>query len=370
MEASVLSVIQQPHSGIGIILVNDGSTDHSPQICNQLAQKYQNIAVIHQDNQGVSAARNAGLAYALEHICEDEQTYIAFLDADDLWRSNAVTPQLIDSISTHRWDIVGFSCYYSNQSATSLAIHNQYAPLEIIREHCGMTDWILNGTFCAHFYSSTILKQNALRFNPDVKHNEDVIFMRQAVFCSKRIKLCPDFLHVYRMNPTSATHTSFCNLNTATHIASAWHDAASWADAIDAPYKCSETWRNTCLSVSASRLLEAARALAEQGYSHTAIENTLRTAPFYENIQRLTPEEMAKWQASDLILYRRDPKKFYKRHQLRGFFAKLASLLLMSRTIRKWKDSLRFRIPADFGQILLPVTESVIHNDKDPVSDP
>ena len=72
----VNSVLNQTYSDLEIILVDDGSTDNSGKICDELKNKDNRIIVIHQENQGLSAARNAGIAKALGE-------YIAFVDSDD-----------------------------------------------------------------------------------------------------------------------------------------------------------------------------------------------------------------------------------------------------------------------------------------------
>ena len=64
LETAVRSVLSQPYRGIHIILVDDGSTDSSPQICDRLSL-IENIHVIHQSNRGVAAARNTGIDYVL-----------------------------------------------------------------------------------------------------------------------------------------------------------------------------------------------------------------------------------------------------------------------------------------------------------------
>lgn len=76
LEKSVESLVNQTYKNLEIILIDDGSTDSSPQICDSLAKKDSRIKVIHQPNKGVSAARNAGLRIA----CGD---YIGFCDGDD-----------------------------------------------------------------------------------------------------------------------------------------------------------------------------------------------------------------------------------------------------------------------------------------------
>jgi len=70
------SILAQTYSNLEIILVDDGSTDGSGKICDQYAQKDPRVKVVHQQNQGISAARNAGIAAA-------KGEHIAFVDSDD-----------------------------------------------------------------------------------------------------------------------------------------------------------------------------------------------------------------------------------------------------------------------------------------------
>ena len=77
IKACVNSIIHQSFQDYELILINDGSKDNSGQICEDFKALHKNITVIHQKNQGVSAARNAGIAIALGK-------YILFVDGDDL----------------------------------------------------------------------------------------------------------------------------------------------------------------------------------------------------------------------------------------------------------------------------------------------
>lgn len=70
-------------SNMQVILINDGSTDLSGDICARFAKKYKNVIYIEQENKGVSAARNAGLKVA-------DGKYIFYLDADDLISKNTI----------------------------------------------------------------------------------------------------------------------------------------------------------------------------------------------------------------------------------------------------------------------------------------
>lgn len=76
LRACMESLLQQSYDRLELIFVNDGSTDSSGMICDWYAGRHKNIRVIHQENRGVSAARNAGTALA-------QGDYIAFVDADD-----------------------------------------------------------------------------------------------------------------------------------------------------------------------------------------------------------------------------------------------------------------------------------------------
>ena len=75
------SVLNQTLKDIEIICVNDGSTDDSAQICEEYALKDERFSVFHQENKGVSAARNKGLSLA-------EGEYICFIDSDDSIKEN------------------------------------------------------------------------------------------------------------------------------------------------------------------------------------------------------------------------------------------------------------------------------------------
>lgn len=80
------SILAQTYRNLEIILIDDGSPDRCPQICDEYARKDPRICVIHQKNQGVSAARNAGL----ERATGD---YIGFVDGD-----NSISPVMYENL--------------------------------------------------------------------------------------------------------------------------------------------------------------------------------------------------------------------------------------------------------------------------------
>lgn len=83
LKRCVDSVLKQSYANIEIILVDDGSTDSSIEICEQYAEIFPNISVLHQENNGLSEARNNGVKIA-------KGEYIIFLDSDDWWESDFI----------------------------------------------------------------------------------------------------------------------------------------------------------------------------------------------------------------------------------------------------------------------------------------
>ena len=87
IEACVMSILSQTYSDIEVLLINDGSTDQSGHIIDDIAKRDSRISVFHTGNRGVAAARNFGIA-------QSKGEYIAFLDCDDWWEPGKLKAQL------------------------------------------------------------------------------------------------------------------------------------------------------------------------------------------------------------------------------------------------------------------------------------
>ncbi|WP_049733767.1 glycosyltransferase family 2 protein [Rhizobium ecuadorense] len=85
--ATLRSVVDQTHSALEIIVVDDGSTDDTASICREFAAADPRITILSTENRGVAAARNAGIEAS-------RSSYIAFIDADDLWHPTYVERML------------------------------------------------------------------------------------------------------------------------------------------------------------------------------------------------------------------------------------------------------------------------------------
>ena len=115
IEECIESVLNQNYDNYEVIVVDDGATDETPQIIDNLAQKSKKVRVIHQKNGGLSAARNSGIEAA-------SGDYILFLDGDDFWFDNQFLTGLNNIIKKETVDVVifPFSYYYQNKLVEKL----------------------------------------------------------------------------------------------------------------------------------------------------------------------------------------------------------------------------------------------------------
>ena len=105
IEECVESVLNQDYDNYEVIVVDDGATDETPQIIDNLAQKSEKVKVIHQKNGGLSAARNSGIEAA-------NGDYIIFLDGDDFWSSQSFLNDINNRLNENSVDVIIYSYSY------------------------------------------------------------------------------------------------------------------------------------------------------------------------------------------------------------------------------------------------------------------
>lgn len=202
LRQAVDSVLNQPYKGIDIVLVNDGSTDGSAELCDEIAANEERVCVIHQANQGVSIARNAGIELVLKNGTDKD--YIAFLDADDKWSEDFFDDAIL-SLFAKGYSLIGFQSCVSNGD---LSRRVQTIPIKSGLHPGGAASvWLHSGQhFCAMFYSAQLLQQYEIRFAPGLKYTEDKIFRMQCLYLAENVWLENKLLHYYRMVQNSAMH--------------------------------------------------------------------------------------------------------------------------------------------------------------------
>ena len=195
------SVLAQSISDYEVILVNDGSTDGSGELCDQYSEKYPQIHTVHQQNQGVSVARNTGLEKATGE-------YVLFLDSDDWWEPNLL--ELLNPVTENRYDLVefGFQIIYSD-------VHRKkkYPPLlsHGIRgkDHLQLLFQKLimpSGSSCCSTYRRQFLLDQKLQFPVGIRYGEDLRFRLSVLDSAASVYTLQETPYCYRQRQTSVTH--------------------------------------------------------------------------------------------------------------------------------------------------------------------
>lgn len=204
MGRCVDSVLAQTLTDIEIILVDDGSPDACPALCDAYARRDSRIRVVHQDNQGLAGARNAGLALA-------RGDYVAFLDADD-WVTPEAYATLYAAALRHKADIVFCQARYFDDATQKIVEADDASSLPLFqgRRFSGSFTWRDIGVDAIFSYASfvvawnkiskrTFLAELGIEFPAGLIY-EDNPFYFQTIFGAKRLAAVPERLVTYRIN--------------------------------------------------------------------------------------------------------------------------------------------------------------------------
>jgi len=191
IEQCVESILSQTYTNLEIILVDDGSSDNCPAICDSYAEEDSRIRVIHKQNGGLSDARNVGVARATGD-------YIGFVDSDD-WIDNTMYETLYSLIKKYDADIseVGIKYQYANR--TEYVKIGNTAGLSRDEAMCGFLDRTKNiqGSVWGKLYKASIAKK--LEF-PVGKLHEDGYYTYKAIYAVNRYAIGVECLYNYRQN--------------------------------------------------------------------------------------------------------------------------------------------------------------------------
>lgn len=167
----IKSILNQTHINLELILVDDGSTDNSKQICEQYSKSDSRVKIIYKKNQGVSAARNSGLKVA-------QGKYIQFIDIDDYIDSN-MTELMISAIKKSDLVIVGYNNIYENNVISSTPIFDisgVYTKIEFLNEFGVFFERLLINTIWNKLYLKSVIDKYSIKFDEDISLGEDLLF--------------------------------------------------------------------------------------------------------------------------------------------------------------------------------------------------
>ncbi len=167
----IQSVIHQTHSDWELILVDDGSSDGSSEICDQYAERYNNISVIHITNNGVSNARNVGIDNA-------HGEWITFLDSDD-WLSSDYIASCCQQEEEDENKLILLPVYriYWGSGKTLFPNYPEIETVKVEKITPSIADFILEyGTTVGKVYNLKLLNIYGIRFDTCISTHEDHLF--------------------------------------------------------------------------------------------------------------------------------------------------------------------------------------------------
>jgi len=198
LDLSIGTLLKQTHTDIEIILVDNGSTDNSLEICNCYAEKDNRIQVIHtDDNIGTGAARNLGVSKATGE-------YVCFLDADD-WFDATLLEKYVNRIDGKDFAICGYLAFRDDADlidSHSFGTHT-FNTKEEVREY--VATWFPDGRvgFTGNkFYKLSVIKDNEIVF-PELSRLEDGFFNLEFFSYANSGIVIPEELYHYRLAPAS-----------------------------------------------------------------------------------------------------------------------------------------------------------------------
>ena len=195
--ATLDSIINQDFDGFEIIVVDDGSADNSLDIINEKLNSI-NIpnTIIHQENQGVSSARNKGIEVS-------NGDYLVFVDADDY-----ITPNHLSELYNGKTDFSliqivkedGNSVSKPHVYSQSIISTNEFIEMELKMQ--------ITFNFVQLMYKADIIKSNSIKFPSDYVYGEDTYFALSALSYGDKIAISNEATYHYIQHPSSAIRTS------------------------------------------------------------------------------------------------------------------------------------------------------------------
>ena len=199
------SVLNQTYGNFEIILVDDGSTDSSGEICDEYVEKDERISVIHQKNSGLSRARNTGFDAS-------EGKYIYFLDSDDYIAENTFE-SLLGIAEKDNSDIVFFDAV-SFADTDDFTVKQNYirkAKYKIDKGYNIFSVMVKSNEYHSAvylmFFNKKFIVNNNIAFIPDILH-EDMVFTYQLFCKASVVSQCNQALYYRRYRKNSIMTSS------------------------------------------------------------------------------------------------------------------------------------------------------------------
>ena len=209
------SVVKQTYKNLQIILVDDGSTDDSGNMCDKIAQKDNRIQVIHKQNEGLGLTRNKGLEYV-------EGRYVTFLDSDDWFLQDHIEMLMQSALNSNADLVIGSRTkFFSDKKETfkqlDLSLYGEFSgediktkvlPEIISASPNSNNDLGIPMSVCFNLYSSDIITKNKILF-PSERYcvSEDFFFNYKYIRNCQKVVIIKEYGYIYRNTPMSISHS-------------------------------------------------------------------------------------------------------------------------------------------------------------------
>ena len=200
LPACLASVVGQTHEQLEIILIDDGSTDRSPEICRQFAAADPRIRVIHQANGGVSAARNKGLDLATG-------TFVSLVDSDD-WLEPTLYEEVLAALEASSAEVAIFE-YFVDTAIASVVHRSALESYGLLDRSQAVSLSISSQNRFAWSRVFTRESIDDIRFRTDLHWGEETLFVCQVLGRVTTVVHLQQPLYHYVQSESSATRSGF-----------------------------------------------------------------------------------------------------------------------------------------------------------------
>lgn len=204
LDECIKSIVNQTYKNLEIILVDDGSPDHCPELCDIWAENDSRIKVIHKENGGVSSARNAGLDVAAGD-------FIAFVDSDDYLDSD-MYEIMLTQMREHNADMAQCGIVRENADGSVEVWDSFKAPIVVMDNtqllcSVGEAAGILPVSPCNKIFKAEVI--DVIRYDESLKYAEDTLFNFSAARNINKAVIQNVPRYHYVNNSDSASHQKF-----------------------------------------------------------------------------------------------------------------------------------------------------------------
>lgn len=198
IQRCIISLINQTYKALEIILIDDGSSDASGQICDSYSIIDKRIKTYHKKNEGVSVARNLGISKA-------QGEFLLFVDSDDYLSLNACETLMQTQLSLD-CDCIIFGFNQLSGTIWAPCNYKQYSSLkDFNKEYCYWLNTELLSSSVNKLYKRSKLKD---AFPPDMSFGEDLVFSLSYLSTCEKIVFITDTLYQHdNMNESSISHS-------------------------------------------------------------------------------------------------------------------------------------------------------------------